>query len=162
MAIRDRWLAVAVAACLAWAGVEARGLVGARPGRPDPCAGRPAPAAEVEDAFLGVRTALAAGRRERALFDLRRRAEHGPFPGYAEFWLGELAYEEGAYPAAVRHYRAAVDREPAVYDRGAAFGAGKVVAGRLEALRSGPWARNPPPEVRDLYYLQRRIAGGCE
>lgn len=116
----------------------------------------------VEQSFAELRSALAAGRTEQALLSLRRRAEHGPYPGFSRFWLGELAFAEGAHGAAVRQYRLAVEADPGVADRNTAFDAGVVIDARLTAILEGPWARQRPPEIRDLYYLRRRLGGGCE
>lgn len=154
-------LALGVVACLAWAGVEARNLIGISQG-PDPCAARPSEAAAVETSYAAIRATLADGRDDEALLALRDRASRGPYPGYAWYLLGEAAYREGAAVAAVGHWRKAVESDATVADRGAAFGAGRAIARRLGELREGPWAENPPREIRDLYYLQRRLAGGCE
>lgn len=158
---RRALLAPAVLACLVWAGVEARNL-GSDARRGDPCAARAPEAAAVEASYAPIRDALGQGRDAEALLSLRDRAARGPYPGYAWFFLGEVAYREGAATAAVGHYRRAVETDPSVADRGAAFGAARTLGQRLEALREGPWAANPPPEIRDLYLLQRRLAGGCE
>ena len=153
-------LALAAAVCVAWAAVEARNL-GAVPAGADPCAlAAPDPGA-VEASFEPVRALLEAGRSEEAVLALRDRAAKGPYPGYARFWLGEIAFRHGAYAQAVREYRAAVETDPSVGDRGAAFNAGRRISERLEEIRRGPWAGDPPREIRDLYYLQRLLAGGC-
>jgi len=154
-------LALAVLGCLTWAGVEASRLRGG-PRRSDPCAARAPDPAAVEASYASIRAALDQGRGEEALLSLRERAARGPYPGYAWFLLGEAAYREGAATAAVGHYRRAVETDPSVADRGAALGAARTMGQRLTALREGPWAGNPPPEIRDLYLLQRRLAGGCE
>ncbi len=154
-------VALAVAVCLGWAGVEARHLAGGAP-RPDACALRAADPGAVEKSFAAVLAARDAGNTEQALLELRERAARGPYPGYASYLLGELAYAEGAYPAAVGQFRTAVEREPGVGDRRAAFRAGAKILQRLEDLRRGPWAGRGPAEIPDLYYLQRRLAGGCE
>lgn len=154
-------LVLGVASCLAWAGVEARNLSGVSQGS-DPCAARPSEAAAVETSYAAIRAALGDGRDDEALLALRDRASRGPYPGYAWFLLGEAAYREGAAAAAVGHWRKAVEADATVADRGAAFGAGRAISRRLAELREGPWAENPPREIRDLYYLQRRLAGGCE
>ncbi len=159
---RRAGLAVAVAACLAGAAWEARRL--GEPGGPawDPCAARAAEPQAVEASYAEVLAARAAGRTEEALLALRQRAERGPHPGYAWFFLGEVAFDERAFGAAVRHYRRAVEVDPGVADRGAAFGAAAAVERRLEALRESAWAQAEPPELRDLHYLRRRLAGGCQ
>lgn len=156
-------LALGVASCLAWAGVEARHLAGSGLSRgPDPCAARPPDAAAVEASYAAIRAALGDGREEEALLALRERASRGPYPGYAWFLLGEAAYRQGAAAAAVGHWRRAVEADASVADRGAAFGAGRAIARRLAELREGPWAEDAPREIRDLYFLQRRLAGGCD
>lgn len=154
-------LALGTLACLAWAGVEARHLGGLPQGL-DPCAARPSDPGAVEASYAAIRAALAEGRDDEALLALRDWARRGPYPGYAWFLLGEAAYHEGAPAAAVGHWRKAVEADATVADRAAAFGAGRAIARRLAELREGPWAENPPPEIRDLYFLQRRLAGGCE
>jgi len=116
----------------------------------------------VEASFGPISAARDQGRVEEALLLLRDRTERGPYPGYAWFLLGEIAFQEGQLRTAVSHYRKAVDVDPSVGDRQGAFQARRVVSERLAALRGGAWAQQPPPEIRDLYYLQRRLAGGCE
>lgn len=158
-----RWsVASAVALCLGGAGLEARHLGRERLARVDPCGARPADRGAVEASFAEVLAARAAGRGEEALLTLRQRAERGPYPGYAWFLLGELAVEAGAFGPAVKHFRRAVEVDPGVADRGTAFGAARAVEHHLETLRASAWAQANPPELRDLHYLRRRLAGGCE
>jgi cytochrome c-type biogenesis protein CcmH/NrfG len=154
-------LIAAIGVSLTWAAVEARHL-----GRREPAPG-PSPlvaldAAEVEAAFSDLAAARDGGRREEVMLGLRDRTTRGPHAGYAWFLLGEMAYDEEAFGAAVRHYRKAVETDPSVADRDAAFSSARVIATRLEAILQGPWSTRRPPDVRDLYYLQRRLAGGCE
>ncbi len=139
-----------------WAVVEARHLEGREPVRCGPSR------AEVEARFAAAQRQIASGRTEEALLSLRPEAEKGAYRGYARFWLGEIAFLQGAYPEAVRAYRRAVEEAPDLADPDGPFGARQTLEARLAFLRKGPWARNPPREIRDLYYLQRRLAGGCE
>jgi cytochrome c-type biogenesis protein CcmH/NrfG len=154
-------LTAAIAASLVWAAVEARHL-GRRESGPARPAASPFDPGAVEAAFAELLAARDAGRREEIMLDLRGRAEHGPYAGYAWFLLGEMAYQEGAYRAALRHYRKAVEVDPSVADRDGALASARMITARSEALLHGPWAKERPPEIRDLYYLQRRLAGGCE
>jgi len=153
-------LILGIALTLGWAAVEARNL--RRSTGADLYAARPPDPVAVEASFRPILDARDQGRPEEALLLLRDRTERGPYSGYAWFLLGEMAYGEGQPGAAVRHYRRAVEVDPSVADRQGAFRARRVVSERLAALRNGPWAQSPPPEIRDLYYLQRRLAGGCE
>ena len=155
-------LGAVAAGLLVWAGVEARNLDWRALGRAPALAAPAVDPRQVEESFAGIRADLEAGRAEQALLELRQRTEHGPYPGFAWFWLGELAADEGVYTAAVRHYRRAVETDPTVADRTAAFDAGAAIDTRLSAILEGPWANQRPPEVRDLYYLRRRLGGGCE
>lgn len=116
----------------------------------------------MESSLARAQSLRAAGDSEGAVLFLRQRIAQGPYSGYAWFLLGELAYEAQAYPTAVTHYRKAVETDPSVGDREGAFASGAVIADRLDTLLAGPWAQDRPPEVRDLYYLKRRLAGGCE
>lgn len=146
---------------LAWAAVEARRVPWrnlASPRVPSPAV----PTRQVEESFADIRAALAADRTDEATLALRRRIEHGPHRGYAWYLLGEAAFRQGAYAAAVRHFRRAVESDPTVVDRRAPFQAGTVLDGHLTALLNGPWSTERPPEVRDLYFLRRRLGGGCE
>jgi len=154
-------IAAAIAVCLAWAAVEARHLGREQPQTAWEAAPAPDPAA-VESSFADLLRERASGRRENALLGLRERTERGPHRGYAWFLLGELAFEDGAYTAAVGHYRRAVEAEPPVGDRVSAFSSARAIDRRLDSLLQGPWRREHPPEIRDLYYLKRRLAGGCE
>ncbi len=153
------WAAVAL--CLGWAAVEARHLDWHGLGAPPPVV-IAVDRRQVEESFAPIRTDLDADRTEQALLALRRRAEHGTHPGTAWFLLGEIAAAQGAHVAAVRHYRRAVEQDPAVADRHAPFRSGAVIEARLIALLEGAWATDRPPEVRDLYYLRRRLGGACE
>lgn len=154
-------LAGAVTVCLSWAAVEAR-HVSMPPAQPDPCALRPPDPSSVEASYRPLAERVARHETGEVLLALRDRTTRGPFPGYAWFLLGEVAYEEGQLREAVRHYRKAVEIDPTVADRRGALGAARRLRERVETLRSGPWKEDPPEEVRDLYFLQRRLAGGCE
>lgn len=154
-------LTLAIAVSVAWAAVEARNLTNGSRGR-GAVVGTPSDSAAVEASFAPLRKAWEAGRREESLLGLRDRTARGPYAGYAWFLLGEMAYEEGAYSSAVTQFRTAVETDPSVADRGSAFSSARVIAARLEAIRQGPWREQRPAEIRDLYYLQRRLAGGCE
>ncbi len=155
-----RFLAAAVLGSLGWAVVEARHIEIRHPPRQD-LAARSADPTTVEGVFSEIQSLRAAGQQEEAILALREQTS-GVHAGYAWFLLGEIAYEEGAYASAVQHYRSAVELEPSLTDRKAAFGASGQIEARLQALRSSPWAEDAPRELRDLYYLQRRLAGGCE
>ncbi len=161
-ALRERMLlAGAVLACLSWAAVEAR-HVKVEGGRPDPCALRPADPSAVGASYRELGERVERGEHDEALLALRDRTARGPFPGYAWFLLGEVAYEEGQFREAVRHYRKAVETDPTVADRRGAMDSARRIRERTSALRGGPWSADPPDEIRDLYFLQRRLAGGCE
>ena len=151
----------AVATCLGWAAVEARHLDWSSLGIP-PVVVPAMDRRQVEESFAPIRADIDGDRTEQAVLALRLRIEKGPHPGTAWFLLGEVAAAEGAHAAAVRHYRRAVEQDPAVADRYAPFRSGVVIGARLTALLEGPWAVDRPPEVRDLYYLRRRLGGACE
>jgi len=151
--------AAATAACLA--GALFYGAKGAGAPVRDLCLLAPDPA-RVEGAYKDVLADLDAGRRDEALIALSRRAEEGPHPGAARFLLGEIAYAEGAYRPALDHYREAVRLEPTLADRGGPFGAKKTIRDHLAALRAGPWAGRNDPAMRELFALERRLAGGCQ
>ena len=150
-------LALGAALCFVGAGLEARGL-----------SRRPVPpptheeAAVVEASFRDVGSARGAGRAEEALLALRHRAEKGPYPGYAWFLLGELAWEERVLGTAVRNYRKAVELDAGVTDRTAAFASGRTLGERVRWLARSGWPESRPLELADFRYLQRRLSGGCE
>jgi len=154
-------LAFLTVGCLSWAAYEARG-VKFRSSGPGPCTAAYTPPPIVEAAFADALEAKKAGRREEALLMLQKRAEKGPYNGFALFLLGEMAYEEGAYAPALRHYRKAVELYPSVTDKVSAFDSSKVLDKRLKDLRAGPWANKDASELKDFFYIQRRLAGGCE
>jgi cytochrome c-type biogenesis protein CcmH/NrfG len=161
-AVRTRALLWGAAlAFLGWAVVEARHVDWRGLTSPRPIDAAVIPQ-QVEESFAAIRAATTEGRTEEALLALRRRAERGPHRGYAWYLLGELAIGQGAYAAAVRHYRRAVELDPTVVDRNGAFHAGAAIDTRLTELLEGAWADNRPPEMRDLYFLRRRLGGGCE
>jgi tetratricopeptide (TPR) repeat protein len=116
----------------------------------------------VTASFQPILAARDAGRAEVALLALRVRAEKGPYPGYAWYFLGQVAQREGAFAAAVVNYRKAVAADPTVADRQSAFGAADALRRDLSDLKRSAWARSGPPELADLRYLERRLAGGCE
>ena len=152
---------LAISASVIWAAFEARHLGQSQP-MPARVGTTSLEPATVEAGLADAIAARKEGRREEALLRLRDRANRGPHVGHALFLLGEMAYEEGAYAAAVRHYRQAVETDPFVADRDSAFSSARKIRTHLDAILAGPWADSRPVEVRDLYYLQRRLAGGCE
>lgn len=154
-------LSALVALCLGWTIFEARNMKMENSGT-NPCATAFIPPPIIEAAFSDILKARDEGRREEALLGLQKRAEKGPHNGFAHFLMGELTYEDGAYSPALQHYRKAVETSPSVTDRISAFNSAKVLAKRLEDLRTGPWAGKSSSELKDLFYLQRRLAGGCE
>ena len=155
------WTGLAVAACLGWACVEAPGVSWGGPRRGPWAAGPPDPAAVVAS-FQPILAVREAGRSEESLLMLRERAEKGPYPGYAWYFLGEAAQREGALAAAVMSYRKAVAADPTVADRQSAFGTSDALRRSLAELKVSAWARSGPPELAELRYLERRLAGGCE
>jgi tetratricopeptide (TPR) repeat protein len=118
--------------------------------------------AEVESAYKELSSALEAGETDEALLELRKRSEKGPYPGAALYFLGQLAYAEGAYPQALLHYRKASEKNPSLFDRGGPFKAREKVLKNLDALKNGPWKGQRPAGIADLQFLVRRLNGGCE
>ncbi|MBI5444760.1 MAG: hypothetical protein HY900_26540 [Deltaproteobacteria bacterium] len=162
MPTRSRFLLIlGMLVCLGWAAVEALRVPWRGP-RVGPWNAGPVDAETVRASFRPIQESMQAGRPEEALLALRERAQKGPYPGYAWFLLGEAAYEERAYAAAVQSYRKAVETDPSVGDRGAALRASWTIRGNLEVIQRSSWARANPPEIADLRYLQRRLLGGCE
>ncbi|MBI5017914.1 MAG: hypothetical protein HZB55_20790 [Deltaproteobacteria bacterium] len=153
--------AVAVAGCLTGAVLEAR-HVSWRVPRGGGCAGVGVDPAAVTESYRPILEAQAAGRPEEALLSLQERTEKGPYPGYAWFLLGEAAFREQSYAAAVHGFRRAVEVDPSVTDRGAALRAPSVLRASLDSIQRSNWASTHPPELADLRYLQRRLLGGCE
>ncbi|TAL15599.1 hypothetical protein EPN96_12610 [bacterium] len=118
--------------------------------------------AEVESAYKELSAALEEGRTDEALLELRKRSEKGPYPGAALYFLGELAYAEGAYQQALFHYRKAAEKNPSLFDKGGPFKAREKVLKNLDGLRNGPWKGQRPAGIADLQFLVRKLNGGCE
>ena len=116
----------------------------------------------VEKSFADPLAAIEQGNRGEALLALRKRADKGPHSGAARYLIGELTFEEGAYGAAVGHYRNAVETDPTLADQHGPFGAKEQILTRLDELKAGPWAGKRTAELGDVHFLMRRLAGGCE
>jgi hypothetical protein len=143
---------------LGWAGWEARQLEQGTLGVA--CEAGSDPAA-VEKSFAPIMAKYKAGERENSLLALRQRAAKGPYPGYAYYLLGERAFGEKAWGAAVDNYKAGVKADSSVGDHRGAFESGKVILARLEEIKKGVWAGRSPEELKEVNYLLRRLSGGC-
>jgi tetratricopeptide (TPR) repeat protein len=146
-----------VVLCLAGALYYAAGYV--RPPKPSEAVLN---SAEVEKAYGDISAQVAAGKTDETILELRRRSEKGPYPGAALYFLGELAYAEGAYPQALLQYRKASEANPSLFDKGGPFKARERVLRNIELLQSGPWKGQRPQGIADLQFLVRRLNGGCE
>jgi len=93
-----------------------------------------------------------------------------PENSMSSVYLAQLQYNQGQIAAAIHSYRIAVDSEPDYVDKKTPLFIGdKIMALITEARGKLKREKKLKPNdkaidlaLEDVYYLQRRIAGGCE
>jgi predicted Zn-dependent protease len=85
-------------------------------------------------------------------------------------YQAQLQYNQGQIAAAIHSYRLAVNNEPDYVDKNTPLFIGNEIMDIITEARSKlqrekklkPGDKNIVLALEDIYYLQRRIAGGCE
>jgi tetratricopeptide (TPR) repeat protein len=110
------------------------------------------------------------GRHTEAMSELKNVMEKYPNKSLSYVYLARLYLDEGRLADSIHNYRRAVEMEPDYVDKKAPLFIGaevrKVVREGVEKLQREQALRPKDKEVgeaiKDVYYLQRRLAGGCE
>jgi len=97
------------------------------------------------------------------------KAAHPKNP-LSSVYLAQLQYEQGQIASAIHSYRLAVDSEPDYVDKKTPLFIGDKIMNLITEARSKlsrenklrPGDKAISLALEDVYYLQRRIAGGCE
>ncbi len=110
------------------------------------------------------------GLYEEALAKLQDVMKTYPGKSLSYVYLAQLSLERGKLADAINNYRLAVEKEPDYVDKRTPLFIGReikaqvteglVLFGREKALK--PKDKEVRKVFRNLYYLQRRLAGGCE
>ncbi len=126
-------------------------------------------AAFLEEAFLPVEEMIVAGRRTEALLRLQEFEKEFPGEPHTMILRGGILVAQGGLGEGIAQYAAAVRLNGDYVDARSRLNRRAEIAGLVEtaipkirrALASGD---NPSLErsLRGLYYLQSRLAGGCE
>ncbi len=111
-----------------------------------------------------------AGDYEGAIEKLRKLiAAHGE-NAYGYVLLARLEYEHGSITDALHAYRKAVEKDPDYVDKTTPLFIGNEIMDVITRSRAKvnrerklrPGDQKIRTAINDIYYLQRRIAGGCE
>ncbi len=111
-----------------------------------------------------------AGQSVQAIEELRKIMANNPSDAYASVLLGRLYYQQGRLADAIHSYRKAVQKDPDYVDKKTPLYIGDEIMelisnarGKLNReKRLKPNDTKIQTAINDIYYLQRRIAGGCE
>ncbi len=84
--------------------------------------------------------------------------------------LAEIGVAQDDKPKALHYYRKAIEMEPAYVDKKSPIKIGLAVKPLVSEMRSilekkiskKPVSKETKDALKDVYYLQRRLAGGCE
>lgn len=118
----------------------------------------------------GLRTLVEAGQPEAALEGLKGLASGNPAMSEPHALLGEAHSRMQDYPAAMKEYRMALMLDPDYVDKNSSRFIGKrIKAAMKEGMEysKAALARNKDDgeakaALKDAYYLERMLAGGCE
>jgi len=110
------------------------------------------------------------GLHTEAMSELKNVMEKYPNKSLSYVYLARLYLDDGQLADSIHNYRRAVEMEPDYVDKKAPLFIGdevrKVVREGVEKLQREQTLRPKDKEVgeaiKDVYYLQRRLAGGCE
>jgi tetratricopeptide (TPR) repeat protein len=110
------------------------------------------------------------GLHDEAIAELDRIAKNYPGNSLSYMYLAESYLAQGRLADAIRNYRRAVEMEPDYVDKRTTLFRGEelkdvVTEGILKLEREKklkPKDDEVKQALKDVYYLQRRLAGGCE
>jgi Tfp pilus assembly protein PilF len=110
------------------------------------------------------------GRYADAMAKLEDITERYPDKSLSYVYLGQVLLKQGKLGAAIHNYRRAVEMDPDYVDKRTPRFMGDAIKtvveegrekfAREKALR--PEDKDVQRALKDVYYLQRRLAGGCE
>ena len=120
--------------------------------------------------FAGVLSRQKAGQYETAMKKLREIMQSHGDSAYAHVLMARLSYTQGHLADAIHAYRLAVEKDPDYVDKNTPLFIGKEIMDIITESRGKlnrekklkPGDMKIRTAVNDIYYLQRRIAGGCE
>jgi tetratricopeptide (TPR) repeat protein len=125
-----------------------------------------------EDArlFAEVRTLEEQGRYQEAMAEVKGIMENYPEKPTSYVYLGRMHFKQGELAQSIAYYRQAVEMEPDYVDERTPLFIGEEIKEIVEEGREkfGREKELKPDDqqVRDalkhIYYLQSRLAGGCE
>lgn len=111
-----------------------------------------------------------AGRLDQAMAKLRSIIKGRGDDAYAHLLMARLYYGQGHLADSIHAYRLAVEKDPDYVDKKTPLFHGEEIMERITESRTKlnrekklkPGDRKILTAINDIYYLQRRIAGGCE
>jgi tetratricopeptide (TPR) repeat protein len=120
--------------------------------------------------YQDVTSNMKQGLYDEAMAKLKSVMEKHPEKPLSYVYLAQLNLKEGKLGESIHNYRRAVDMEPDFVDKRTAMFIGDEISERvregMEKFNREKGLRPNDEEVRrtlkDVYYLQRRLAGGCE
>ncbi|MDH4317811.1 MAG: tetratricopeptide repeat protein [Desulfobulbaceae bacterium] len=123
-----------------------------------------------ESIFKDVEALQAKGLYSEALASLEAIIEKHPNISLSKVYLARLYIKLGQMEKAIAEYRKAVEMDPDYVDKKAARFIGPeikkfVTQSKLvieKQLADNPDDKPSKKAIKDIYYLQRRLAGGCE
>ena len=120
--------------------------------------------------FKEVRSQIKAGDLDNAIGALKEIMEKHPDNAQTYVYMAQIKLRRGKLGESIQNYRQAVEMEPDFVDQRTPF----YIGDKLEVLvREGmdkykrekelkPGDQSVDKVLKDVYYLQRRLAGGCE
>ncbi len=110
------------------------------------------------------------GKLDEAMEELRKILAQHPKDAYGLILEARLYYRQGHLADAIHTYRKAIEMDPDYVDRKTPLYIGDEIMKIIEGSRAKlhrerklkPGDTKIKVAIDDIYYLQRRIAGGCE
>jgi len=120
--------------------------------------------------FEEVRSQIKAGELEKALGVLEGITEKHPENAQAHVYMAQIKLQKGKLGESLQNYRQAVEMDPDLVDERTPFYIGdkleRLVKEGMEKFKREkelkPGDESVDKVLKDVYYLQRRLAGGCE
>jgi len=125
---------------------------------------------ENERLFKGARTLEEQGLYKEAVAQVEDIMKSYPEKSVPYVYLGRLHFKEGKLGESIINYRQAVEMEPDYVDERTPRFIGDEIKGIVEEGREKfgrekelkPEDKEVREALKDIYYLQSRLAGGCE
>ncbi len=110
------------------------------------------------------------GEVDEAINRIKKIMKSRPEDAYSLVLLGRLYYKQGHLAQAVHSYRKAIQKDPDYVDKNTPLFIGDEIMKLISSARGKlnrekklkPNDMQIRTAINDIYYLQRRIAGGCE